>query len=542
MFSGRDIPPPPPSSSSSEDGGYEEELEELDFADMGKLRDRFDAAQTLTTARESTVASPPSEEVFTGMYNNRMHHDGTPLPQHAEATPEKPNIEPVISEMTVTSVTALENSAATLVITEAEEHEIVVEEPEAIPVSPSPEASISDEITTSHAGPTEDQAPAFFIDTEPTRPYTHRSVSDVVLFDRTWGGAPLGEDDELIVYVAPHPRSGRASPIPDVPRVRLPSRSLLTGTTNLAQNFTVPIAHEDKNIPPQPSQPPEFPSVSFDFTSPSKKQPRYRPAFTPGDRSKAIVQARKREARAARKRAQRQTPFASFGAMLSEAQLRDADERERRDVRWESRRQDDSDINWGDDDDVPENDGVDEVSNGLGGMDLDPDPEPNLEAMKGFVKSMSMEGSQHVTMDDIEDQERMRLEDEEEDDDENDSHDGSNDSSDEEDEEEKAMFEVEEKILIAESQGERPRGLSPSESSDEDSDSSDDELSPRGNWEARLRRTREKSRTTRPATEAPEDEDSSDTHFLPWNRANADDDYIAHIEVCCFPFLNFIRG
>lgn len=228
--------------------------------------------------------------------------------------------------------------------------------------------------------------------------------------------------------------------------------------------------------------------------------------------------------------------------MLSESQLRDADERERRDVRWESRRQDDSDVNWGDDDDdVPENDGVDEVSNGLGGMDLDPDLEPDLEAMKGFVKSMSAEGSRHVTMDDIEDQERMRLEDEEEEEDydSNDSHDGS-DSSDEEDEEEKAVFEAEEEILVAESQGERPRGLSPSESSDEEEDSSDDELSPRGNFKARLRRAREKSRTTRPATEAPEDEDSSDAPFPPWNRANSDDDYIAHIEVCYFPFLNLI--
>ena len=536
-------------------------MEELDFADMGRLRDRLDAAQTLTTARESTVASPPCKEVFTGMYNNRIHHNGTPLPQHAEVTPEKHDTDTVINETTVTSVTALENSTATLAI--AEEHEIVVE-------TASLEAPISNEITTSHAEPTEDQAPAFFIDTEPTRPSTHRSASDV-LFDRTWGGAPLGEDDEIIVYVAPHPRSKRASPTPDVPRVRLPSGSLLTGTTTPAQNLTVPIAHEeksippqpirppefpsasfhftspsnareDKSIPPQPIQPPEFPSVSFHFTSPSKKQPRHRPVFTPGDRSKAKVQARKREARAARKRAQRQTTFALFGAMLSESQLRDADERERRDVRWESRRQDDSDVNWGDDDDdVPENDGVDEVSNGLGGMDLDPDLEPDLEAMKGFVKSMSAEGSRHVTMDDIEDQERMRLEDEEEEEDydSNDSHDGS-DSSDEEDEEEKAVFEAEEEILVAESQGERPRGLSPSESSDEEEDSSDDELSPRGNFKARLRRAREKSRTTRPATEAPEDEDSSDAPFPPWNRANSDDDYIAHIEVCYFPFLNLI--
>jgi hypothetical protein len=643
VFSGNDFPPP--SSASSEDGYSEGELEEFDFADMGKLRDKLVAAHTLADARASAVSSVPCEEVFTGMYNNRNHQDGTPSPHHPEVTPEKPDIvftDTVVNETTATSVhehivTTLENSTATLVITEddaivveksdtipvspsptapisneiptlptgptegdatsfymetvptrpSEDGEINVEKPETMLVSSSPQAPISHEIPTSPAGlteddvpafhvdaeptrsskddeivieepetilvssspkapildsvspasPAEDVAPAYYIDIEPARPSAHPSADDAVLFDRNWNST-LGEEDELIVYVAPHPRSGRASPIPEVPRVRLPSRSLLTGTTNPAQNQTLSgstapeDALDDKSIPAGPSDPPQFSTVSFDFTSPSaKRQPRHRPVFTPGDRSKAEVQARKREARAARKRVQRQATFGSFGAMFSEAQLRDADERERRDVRWESRRQDDSDIDWGDDHEVPENDGVDEVSNGLGGMDLDPDLEPNLEAIKGFVKSMSAEGSRHVTMDDLEDEERMRIEDEEENDD-NDSHDNPSDTSDDEDDEEKAVFEVEEEILIAESQGERLHGPSPSESSDEGEDSSDDELSPRGNFQARLRRVREKSRATQPVTEAPGDEDLSDTSFPRWSRANADDDYIAHIDVC----------
>ncbi|OAX34230.1 hypothetical protein K503DRAFT_747687 [Rhizopogon vinicolor AM-OR11-026] len=539
VFSGRDIPPPP-SSASSDDGRSEEELEEIDFADMGKLRGRLDAAQTLIDARDPLVAYALPEEVFTGTYNGRKHRDGTPSPQHADVTPDEGGLvstHTVINETTVTSVhehslTTLENSTATLVITE--DDKIAVDKPETTPVSPSPKATISEEIIASPAGPAEDDAPAFFIDTEPTRPSARPSANDVVLFDRTWSGAPLGEDDEVIVYVAPHPRSGPASPIPNVPPVRLPSRSLLTGTSHPALNETL-AAHEDarddtKSILPQSNEPPQFSSVSFAFTSPVKKQPRQRPVFTPGDRSKAKVQASKREVRAARKRAQRQATFGSFGAMLSEARLRDADERERRDVRWETRRQDDSDLDWGDGDEVPDNDGIDDVSNGLGGMDLDPDLEPSLEAMKDFVKSMSAEGSRHVTMDDIEDRERMRVEDEEDDDDDdddddNDSHATSNDTSDEEDEDEKAAFEVEEEILIAEFQGERAGGPSPVQDSDEEEDSSDDELSPRGNFQARLRRVREKSRAAQPATGAPGDEGTID-----WCRADSDDDYIAHLD------------
>ncbi|KAG1739337.1 hypothetical protein EDB19DRAFT_856463 [Suillus lakei] len=544
VFSGGNFPHPP-LSSSSEDGvsDHEEELEEVDFADMGNLFPRLHTAQASTSTRASQVASSSYEEVFTGMYNERKHSVATPsshpAPKHRDVMLEKPHLVPTdavgneTTSIAVHSVTTLEHSTAALVITQ--DDKIVIDKPNPIPSSQSPTASISNEITVS---PTCD-TPTFFVDTQPTKPSAHRSASDVVLFDRTgWGGATLGEEDELIVYVAPHPRSGRASPIPDIPRVRLPSRSILTGTTNPMQNQTLPVTHEhtvdNKNIPAQ-SEPPQFSSVSFGFTSPSaKKQSRQRPVFTPSDRSKARVQASRQDARVARNRAQRRAMFGSFGAILSEARLRDADERERKSVRWASRRKDDSDVDFGDDDedDVPANDGVDELSSGLGGMDLDPDLEPDLEAMKGFVQSMSAEGSRHRTMDDIQDEERMRIEDEEEDDG-SDSRGSYNNTSDEEDKEETAVFEVEEEILIAESEGGRPREPSRSDHSDEAEDSSDDDLSPRGNFQARLRRVREKSRSTKPAiavAEGDSDQEESDTTFPSWNRGDSDDDYIAQIE------------
>lgn len=554
VFSGGNFPPPPPSSSSSEDGvpDHEEELEEVDFADMGKLFPQLHTAQASTRTRDSQVASSSREEVFTGVYRKRIHSVATPSShpalERADVSPKKPNpvfIDTVVSEATaiaVHSITTLEHSTAALAITK--DDEIVTDKPDIISSSQSSTVPMLNETTVS---PTtclpEDDTPTFFVDTGPTKPFAHRSAGDVVLYDRTdWGGAPLGEEDELIVYVAPHPRSAQVSPIPNIPRVRLPSRSVLTGTTNPIQTHPEPVAREDtignKGFPVQ-SEAPQFSSISFDFSTPSaKKQSRQRPVFTAGDRSKVRIQAMKQDARVARKRAQRRAMFGSFGAMLSEARLRDADERERKSARWESRRKDDSDVDFGDDDedDPPANDGVDEVSNGLGGMDLDPDVEPDLEAMKGFVQSMSAEGLRHRTIDEIQDEEQMRMEDEEEDG--SDSHGSYNNTSDEEDKEENAVFEVEEEILIAESEGGRPREPSHSDHPDETEDSSDDELSPGASFQARLRRVREKSRSMKPETTAAEgdsEEEESDTPFPLWNRGDSDDYYIARMEVSRFP-------
>ncbi|KAG1854352.1 hypothetical protein C8R48DRAFT_721675 [Suillus tomentosus] len=548
VFSGGNFPPPPPSSSSSEDDvpDHEEELEEVDFADMGKLFPQLHTAQASTRTRNSQVASSSREEVFTGVYRKRIHSVATPSShpalERAGVSPKKPNpvfIDTVVSEATaiaVHSITTLEHSTAALAITK--DDEIVTDKPDLISSSQSPTVPMLNETTVSLTRLPEDDTPTFFVDTEPTKPFAHRSAGDVVLYDRTdWGGGPLGEEDELIVYVAPHPRSAQVSPIPNIPRVRLPSRSVLTGTTNPIQTHPEPVAHEDtignKGLPVQ-GEAPQFSSISFDFSTPSaKKQSRQRPVFTAGDRSKVRIQAMKQDARVARKRAQRRAMFGSFGAMLSEARLRDADERERKSARWESRRKDDSDVDFGDDDedDPPANDGVDEVSNGLGGMDLDPDVEPDLEAMKGFVQSMSAEGLRHRTIDEIQDEEQMRMEDEEEDG--SDSHGSYNNTSDEEDKEENAVFEVEEEILIAESEGGRPREPSPSDHPDETEDSSDDELSPGASFQARLRRVREKSRSMKPETTAAEgdsEEEESDASFPLWNRGDSDDYYIARME------------
>ena len=107
------------------------------------------------------------------------------------------------------------------------------------------------------------------------------------------------------------------------------------------------------------------------------------------------------------KKPRRRTPrhFGAFGAAVSEAQLQR--EGRLRDPREAEQRRGDSDVNFGESSD----DEIEEVSTGMGAMDLDADAEISLEAMQSFVKSMSAEGSRHVTMDDIADGERMRAED-----------------------------------------------------------------------------------------------------------------------------------
>jgi len=102
---------------------------------------------------------------------------------------------------------------------------------------------------------------------------------------------------------------------------------------------------------------------------------------------------------------------------MSESQLRA--EVSERDPRWDERRRGDSDVDWGDESDGPGQDQetrTGQVTEDLGAMDVDPELELGLEAMKTFVNGMNRGERPFVTMDDIADQEKMRQEDEEKED------------------------------------------------------------------------------------------------------------------------------
>jgi hypothetical protein len=174
-------------------------------------------------------------------------------------------------------------------------------------------------------------------------------------------------------------------------------------------------------------------------------------------------------------------------------------------------------------------------------MDLDSDVEVNVDAMRRFVKGMSQDGQQFVTMDDIADEEMMRREDEEEK-----AGMGRDSSEDDEEEEEEtdddvdAVVNAEEELLIAEA---RDVGLDDDDDGSDDDDSDDDSdgerQSPRTGFQARLERVRSHVRNKQPRDGKHrfiEDQDSSDDEDGAFERnfswAEEEDDFIAHIEVC----------
>ncbi|KAF5348154.1 hypothetical protein D9756_010772 [Leucocoprinus leucothites] len=228
--------------------------------------------------------------------------------------------------------------------------------------------------------------------------------------------------------------------------------------------------------------------------------------------------------------------LATYGALVDDARLYSEDvlweENGGKDKKWEKRRRGDSDLDWGtedgesdsDDDDDSES-GVEIAPNGLGkpmsekakgkqkaqsedmdasvdggkeddhGMEVD--SEIDVEAMKRFVSGLvSRDAGMFTTMDDVEDEKKLREEDaegweddedeDEDDEDEDDEdEDEDEDGEEEEDEEVKAAIELEEKLLIGES----------SEDDDDDDDDDDEvDISPKSSFQARLEKLRAKSR------------------------------------------------
>ncbi|KII92217.1 hypothetical protein PLICRDRAFT_133640 [Plicaturopsis crispa FD-325 SS-3] len=356
----------------------------------------------------------------------------------------------------------------------------------------------------------EEKFTGFFIDTEPAR-----EAPEPIAVDRVGQAELLGddaEDDEVIVYVAPHPRSSQKAPVtpPKSPSPSLPSTSMLTGMASTSRS-EVTISRSEVVTPPElpPAPSAEFVKFSFaDSPVPKKQQPRHAPVFSAGGKAKAKAKARKKEARAARRRAERHAMFGSFGAILSEAQLRG--EETKRDPRWEERRHGDSDVDWGDSDgggDAPRNE-VDEVSEGIGAMELDPDLEIDAAAMASFVQGMGANGSRHVTMDDIEDGERMRAEDAA-------SAGGTSDDDMEED-----VIRAEEAAMMGEFE---------QDSESETEDSEDEDETPRRGFTARLERLRDKSRG-RKIVDKPSSADEEDMSDDGGTWADQDERFIAQIE------------
>ena len=381
----------------------------------------------------------------------------------------------------------------------------------------------------------------FYIDTQPTPIPAEVATS-----------APFPSDefeDDIIVYVAPHPRKGtQTSPkikpstdgVPDTseftPYVRDASFSLAVASSS----STKATIEKEEPTQPQPQPQTEIPSISaapLSFPTPEGKT-RGRLSVPPVTISR-LAKSRKRKKGVLRKKGGKGTrnSFRAFGAMREEAQLHDP--------KWKERRRGDSDLDWGDtdgDDDDHIEDGADgdespsdlvhgngnvigkdkgkgkarEVDDGHG-MDVDSDLD--LHTMQHFVEGLLGEDAgREVTMDDLMDEaeEERRLEKEEDTGEDsrdiNDSESGVDESSEDEDLEVEKVLADEEAMLISETlEFEFEDEV---EEEDDGSEDEDEDQTPRTSFQKRLERLRKQASSSKHDVELDISDDDDDDDML----------------------------
>ncbi|KAK0197483.1 hypothetical protein F5146DRAFT_1015527 [Armillaria mellea] len=482
VFSGVSKPP----TLGDDLDGHDESLEEIDFNDLSAFQQKIDMEAT-SISQLNRAEQVDVEDKFTGAFFDPVALREVAIPEPQDDMTQDNTAEPAPADegASVIIASSITVHTTTEVVVVAEEIPAPVEE-HTTEVQPTPEESTStltkalsrstpmedDTVVLSTslaenviASPpslavddrepveTHDEKPSvFFVDTTPTpTPIVVSTSTSLVV---PLGAAPEDEDD-VIVYEGPHPRSGVATPI------------------------SKPAA-------------PALPSLSFS-PSPHKFARRPHPAHS---KTKSKLKERRQAAWTRKHRGS--GSFAALGANVAEAQLY-----EDKDPRQDERRRGDSDVDWGDETDNE----VDEVANGVDGMDLDPELELDVEALKRFACGLD---ANFKTMDDINDEERIKKEDEE---------DGSSESESENDDEDeesaRRAIEEDEAMMLG------------------DSDAEED-LSPNSSFQRQLQRIRESSNSKRAgkSRQADEDADSSDDEddfFRNQTWAEEDDDFIAHI-------------
>ncbi|KAL1704324.1 hypothetical protein EV121DRAFT_280507 [Schizophyllum commune] len=397
-----------------------------------------------------------------------------------------------------------------------------------------------EELTADVPAPTEEQAP-FFIDTTPSMIDAPTTVpSRIAQLTRE-----LQDEDEVIVYVAPHPRSTRATPAPAPPQMT----SMLTGTTKTVDATKLSKAWASTPAPtaaavsppapeafasiPQPSTPKAGPS--FSFTRSGTRQPRHAPAVTPDGRARTRIRERQRNKKRRPKGEWGALGFGAFGAMHEE-------ELWAPDPRYAERRRGDSDLEWGTDDEDEGDAGATGVAEG---MEVDADLVADEGAMRRFVQSMGVEGQRHVTMDDIRDGEILKAEDEEEDE----RGPESESSDDDEDEEEDLAADLE--AILHQEEVEM---MGESDDDGEDSDDSDDvDDTPQTSFRKRLERMRAakgKQRASAPEVADDSDDDMEmdigwevdDYDAMEWSNADADEAFLDHVDKLLAENKHLLKG
>ena len=356
-------------------------------------------------------------------------------------------------------------------------------------------------------------------------------------------------DDDVIVYVAPHPRKGvQTSPEkqpltnggPDTseftPYVRDASLALA-----LASSSSTTTAIEQQSTQPQPPTP-SLSSFSFSFATPEGKT-RGRLSVPPVTIPRLAISWKRRKNLLGKKGRKPRNSFGAYGAMREEAQLHDPREKERR--------RGDSDLDWGDtdsddhksgnehDDTVERVDGVTspsglvngndnekvddkgkgkarEVEDNEHGMEVDSDLDLSSTQLKQFVAGLlGKDAGRHVTMDDLRDnEEQVRLENERDTGEEDDM--SVNESSeDDEDPEIERVLADEEAMFISETLDFEDGDEIGDEDEDEDDISEDDDEdgTPRTSFQKRLERLRRQATSSKHDNEYHISDDDDDDLF-----------------------------
>ncbi|KAK0240504.1 hypothetical protein EDD85DRAFT_825551 [Armillaria nabsnona] len=481
VFSG--VSKPPALGDDSDD--HDESLEEIDFNDLSAFQQKVDM-EAASITQLNRAEQVDVEEKFTGAFFETVALKEVAIPEPQDDVTQDNTAEstPTDDGATVSMTSSITVYTTTEVVDTAETPPPAEEPtPEVQPTSTESTGTLTkiqscstpmedDVVVLSTtvtenviASPslqavddrepvdTQDKEPSlFFVDTTPTPTPIVASTSTSLVVPL--GAIPEDEDD-VILYEGPHPRSGVATPI------------------------SKPAA-------------PALPSLSFS-PSPQKIARRPHPAHS---KTKSKLRERRQAAWARERRGS--GSFAALGANVAEAQLYEG-----KDPRQDERRRGDSDVDWGDETDHE----VEKVASGVDGMDLDPELELDVEVLKRFVNGLD---ANFKTMDDIDDEERIRKEDED---------DGSSESENDDDEDEESVgraIEEEEAMMLG------------------DSDAEED-LSPNSSFQRRLQRMREGSNSkvagkSRQADEdAADSSDDEDDFFRNKTWAEKDDDFIGHI-------------
>ena len=512
VFSAGNIPRIESDNDEEDEDG--EEIEEVDFNELGTLFEKFSTTNT-TRISKSKLAETTMivEQSFTGFYNDtsniRPSTTATNVDQLAKLVEEtlSPADEPINSEDSTMSAPPNEESSLP---TLAPSQPIIVDDPE---------------------------PQSFHIDLEPTPVPASMAPEN---------GLPSAlqndDDDDIIVYVAPHPRNTSTQDVKPVPQAELSSAD--AGDTSLFTPYvsTVTMSAAAASSSTYIPEPPSISSFSFSFSqstqngngTPGKASSRlYVPPVTTPRQAKAW-----KRKRGLTNKKRGKSSFGAFGAMREEAQLHNDDPKRA------ERRRGDSDLDWGDtdDDDVHGADSLEEGSEGIFGPNkqrldkgkgkerdvddyeaihgMEVDSDVDIAAMQSFVGSMlGADAGQHVTMDDLRDAEIMKMEDEQ------DLEGDASDSSEDEDVED--VFGAEEAKLISELLKSDDDELD----DDTDDDDEDEDQSPRTSFQARLERLRERARSEKPA-----DSDEDGMHLVDRNLTWADEDeeFIQNIHVRVF--------